>query len=62
VYLGRAGWKRVAEQYGRRLGTLVREPGSERRLSYQKVLEVQARRLRRVIDGEEPEYLPFLVK
>jgi CRISPR-associated protein Cas1 len=62
VCLGREGWRRVAEQYVRRLNTPVRPAGLGRSLSYQKVLEVQARRLRGVIEGEAGEYVPFLVK
>lgn len=62
VHLCHEGWQKVAEQYTRRLKTLVTPPGLGRSLSYQKVLEVQARRLRNVIQGEVEEYQSFLVK
>ncbi len=61
VYLDHNGWRTVAAQYNQRLRTLVRPAGQERRISYQKLLEVQARRLRRAIESEEP-YQPFLTK
>lgn len=62
VYLAQEGWRAVATQYGRRLETRIRLPGDERRTTYQKLLEVQARQLRRVILGEAERYEPFLSK
>lgn len=59
VHLDHEGWRCVAQQYARRLRTLVRPPGQERRISYQKVLEAQAQQLRRVIIGDGVVYAPF---
>ena len=61
VWLGREGWRKVATQYARRLETTIRPPGMVRSTTYRKLLEVQARRLRRTIETDEP-YEPFLVK
>ena len=62
VHLTREGWRLVAEQFGSRLRTLVRPEGLSRAVSYQKVLEREARRLARVIEGEPDAYEPFLIK
>jgi CRISPR-associated protein Cas1 len=62
VYLEREGWRAVATQYARRMETRVLLPDSERRTTYQKLLEVQARQLRRVVLGEAHHYEPFLSK
>lgn len=59
IVLGQQAWRVVAEQYTRRLQTRVRLPGVSRPLTYQKVLEVQARAIRRVVEGEEEEYEAF---
>ncbi len=61
VYLSQEGWRAVAQAYARRLQTLVTLPGRSRRVSYQKVLEVQARAVRRAIMDDAP-YEPFLVR
>lgn len=62
VYLKRAGLGRFFEQYSQRLQTRVVHPHYQRRLSYQQCFEVQARLLRKVIQGELDEYPPFRVK
>lgn len=62
VYLARAGLRKFLAQFARRLGAEVFHPAAGRALSYQKVLEVQARRLRKCIESGEPDYEPFLVK
>jgi CRISPR-associated protein Cas1 len=59
VYLTPEGWRRVATQFGRRIRTLVTPPGLTRRISYQKVLEAQARKLARVVQGTAETYEPF---
>ncbi|MBA2277602.1 MAG: CRISPR-associated endonuclease Cas1 [Chloroflexia bacterium] len=59
VHLSQDAWRHVATAYQRRLATTVRPPGVSRAISYQKVLEVQARALRRVIEGEDSAYAPF---
>lgn len=62
INVGQDVWKAIAQQYTRRLQTTVRMPGMRRSLSYQKVLEVQARAIRRTIEGERVAYEPFLAK
>jgi CRISPR-associated protein Cas1 len=59
VLLDAEGWRAVAEQFARRLATGITLPDRATRTTYQKLLEVQARRLRRVIVGEEEVYEPF---
>jgi CRISPR-associated protein Cas1 len=62
VYLTRRGRRIFFEQYTRRLNTPVFHPLAGRALSYQKIFEVQARQLARLIQGEIDYYQPFLVK
>lgn len=59
-YLTQDGVKRFLWAYNRRLNTSVYHPRAARSLSYQKIFEVQARLLRRVIEGREAVYQPFL--
>jgi len=59
-YLTARGMRRFLWAYNRRLNTRVYHPRVGRALSYQKIFEVQARLLRKVIEGEEPVYRPFL--
>jgi CRISPR-associated protein Cas1 len=51
--------RRFLRQYHQRLQTEVIHPLVGRRLTYQKCFEVQARLLRKVIEGSAAEYLPF---
>jgi CRISPR-associated protein Cas1 len=53
------GRKRLIEAYERRMDQLVTHPLFGYRISYRRVLEVQARLLSRVILGEIPEYPAF---
>ena len=62
VRLTPEGWRAVAEQYAHRLETGIRVPGRTTRTTYRKLLEVQARQVRRVIEGEQGCYEPFLSK
>jgi CRISPR-associated protein Cas1 len=62
VYLTRRGLRTFFTQYARRLNTPVIHPFYDRRLTYQKCFEVQARLLRKVIEKELDEYPPFVVK
>ncbi len=59
-YLEKAGMRRFLWAYNRRLHQAVYHPRAGRSLSYQKIFEVQARLLRKVIEGEEVHYRPFL--
>lgn len=49
-------------QYTHRLNTQILHPVYERRLTYQKVFEVQARLLAKAIQGELDRYRPFRVR
>lgn len=62
VYLARRGRRLFLQQFSRRLNTEVIHPDAGRALSYQKVFEVQARRLRKCIETGEPNYQPFLAR
>ena len=62
VYLTRRGLRAFLGQYSRRLNTRVIHPYYRRRLTYQQCFEVQARLLRKVIEGELDTYPPFVVK
>jgi len=62
VYLTPRGMRLFFQQYTARLNTEVIHPLVRRRLSYQKCFEVQARLLRKVVEGEREEYEPFLTK
>jgi CRISPR-associated protein Cas1 len=61
TYLSQEGWRVVATAFARRMQTLVTLPGRSRRISYQKVLEVQARAVRKAIMEDAP-YEPFLAR
>lgn len=62
IYLTRSGRRTFFKQYTRRLNTTVYHPLAGRSLSYQKIFEVQARQLAKLIVGELETYQPFLVK
>jgi CRISPR-associated protein Cas1 len=57
-----AGRKRFIEAFERRLDELVTHPTFGTRLSYRRVLEVQARLLIKVLLGELPAYPGFVVR
>lgn len=62
VWLTQRGLRRFLRAYTTRLQTPILHPDAGRPLTYQKVFELQARRLRRVIEGESAEYEPFIVR
>jgi len=62
VYLNRRGLHEFFGQYTQRLNTQVMHPFHKRRLTYQQCFEVQARLLRKVIEGELEAYPPFRVR
>jgi CRISPR-associated protein Cas1 len=62
VILRRSGLREFLGQYTARLQTEVIHPLVGRRLTYQKCFEVQARLLRKVIEGQAEAYSPFLTK
>lgn len=62
VMLRPAALRDFLTQYTARIQTEVIHPLAGRRLSYQKCFEVQARLIRKVIEGEQDSYLPFLTR
>jgi CRISPR/Cas system-associated endonuclease Cas1 len=62
IYLNRRGRRVFFEQYTARLNTELFHPLAGRALSYQKIFELQARQLAKLIQAEIDEYQPFLVK
>jgi CRISPR-associated protein Cas1 len=60
VILRRSGLREFLSQYTARLQTEVIHPLAGRRLTYQKCFEVQARLMRKVIEGQAEAYSPFL--
>jgi CRISPR-associated protein Cas1 len=62
LYLKPGGLRTFFQAYTARLQNRVIHPAAGRALSYQKCFEVQARLLRKVIEGELAHYTPFLVR
>lgn len=56
------GRKKVLETYEARMETLIRHPLFGYSVSYRRVLEVQARLMARVVEGEVGEYRPFVTR
>lgn len=56
------GRRRFLQAYERRMETLVTHPVFGYRISYRRLLEVQARILSRVLLGELPAYVPFTTR
>ena len=50
------------QQYTARLQTRVKHPLSDRRFSYQQIFEIQARQMRKCIEGKVDAYRPFLTR
>ncbi len=59
VYLNGAGRKVFFKQYSERLTTTAHHPLANCSLNYQKMFELQARQLVKVIQGEVTTYAPF---
>jgi CRISPR-associated protein Cas1 len=56
------GRRTVLKAYERRLDTEIRHPVFQYRISYRRVLDVQARLLAAVLIGEVPEYIPMVTR
>jgi CRISPR-associated protein Cas1 len=56
------GRKAVLRAYERRLDTAVRHPVFGYRISYRRVLDVQARLMAAVLVGELPDYVPMVTR
>jgi CRISPR-associated protein Cas1 len=62
VSLTSAGRRKFIEAYERRMSQEITHPVFGYRISYRRVLEVQARLLARYLSGEIPEYPPFTTR
>jgi CRISPR-associated protein Cas1 len=62
VYLSDRGLQKFLRQYAHRLNTSILHPYYGRRLTYQRVFEVQARLLAKTVQGELDTYRPFRVR
>jgi CRISPR-associated protein Cas1 len=62
VRLKRRALRTFFQQYSARLNTQRLHPGVGRKLTYQQWFEVQARALRKAIEGELPAYRPMVVR
>jgi len=62
IYLKKKALGTFFRQYTARLNTQVIHPDAGRKLTYQQWFEVQARTLRRTIEGEIPSYRPMIVR
>ena len=62
VALTAAGRRTVLRAYERRLDTEIRHPVFGYRITYRRVLDVQARLLAAVIVGELPEYRAMVTR
>lgn len=61
-YLNEKGRKKFFEVYENRKQTLVTHPVFNYKISYSRVIEMQARLFARVVTGEIPEYVGFKVR
>jgi CRISPR-associated protein Cas1 len=57
-----AGRRKFIQAYERRLDTLIRHPLFGYTISYRRVLDVQARLLAACLQGEFPQYTPFVTR
>jgi len=62
IYLTSGGLRRFLAAYAHRLNTEIYHPGARRRLNYQRIFEVQARLLSKLILGEIDNYSPFRIR
>ena len=62
VFLQHGGLRVFLREFSLRLGVKIYHPLVGRSLSYQKCFEIQARRMRKVIEGELDTYVPMRVK
>ncbi len=61
-YLNEKGRRKFFEAYENRKNTLITHPVFNYKVSYSRVIEMQARFLARVVTGEIPEYVGFKVR
>ena len=62
VNLSPAGRKIFFQAYEQRMNSLITHPIFDYRVSYRRVLELQARILARFLTGEIPDYIPMVTR
>ena len=62
TWLGESGFRKYVRQFSRKMESEIKTRDLERAISYQKHLEVQARKLARYIQGQEETYQPFEIR
>jgi CRISPR-associated protein Cas1 len=62
IYLSHRALHKFLRQYTHRLNTAILHPYYDRRLTYQRIFEVQARLLAKTIQGQLDKYPPFRVR
>lgn len=62
VNLSQEGRKKFFHAYEQRMNHLITHPVFDYKVSYRRALELQARLLARVLEGEIPHYVPFLTR
>lgn len=59
IYLTRAGLNTFVRKFSQKLETPIQVRELGRSLTYRKIFEVQARKLARLVQGKDEEYMPF---
>ncbi|MEM0141719.1 MAG: CRISPR-associated endonuclease Cas1 [Thermoplasmatales archaeon] len=62
VSFNSVGRKKLISAYERRLDNLIKHPIFDYSLSYRRIFEVQTRMVGRLLNGEIPEYPPFVTR
>lgn len=62
VILKANGMRTFLREYNRRLNTEIFHPLAERPIAYRKCFEVQARQIRKIIEGIQQDYIPLTVR
>jgi CRISPR-associated protein Cas1 len=62
IILRNKGLKTFLHEYNKRLSTKIFHPFIGRSLAYRKCFEIQARQLRKIIEGCQSEYVPLKVR
>ncbi len=62
ILLNPEGLKKVITQFEKRLENQILHPHAERRMNYKQIIRFQAQHFKRVINGEEQFYKPFVIR
>lgn len=62
ILLSKVGAKKVAEKFEEKMESVIFYPPENQRMSYQKIIANQVHRFRRVLQNEEAEYKPFIIR